>query len=442
MKIFLKFLKWASITLGVLLALFIGINAFDEKLDPGATAILNAQPKVKAEENAYFYWAGMYTAASNNPSEAGKKCVLAQIKIAGSGTLLISPNSAPECHEQNELKPLNGKLITCEWRKTPCLQQYFEQRATIKNLSAQNQIMLERYERLLEFKKFDDIHPFPRLNVFLKAPPATLFAAISATRLQDGDSSAFIRRTRAETNFYRMILSGETSLIPKMIGIAWLERSARWVSDAVQANPALAQQNQAALLEITRPLNVAERSLEKPMEGEFRFATSMMRSIFAANTSFPARWLYPLAYKQNATENYFYRNIIVWRDLSQLPTEQYLDAEKSALERLNPRRDGYLHLVYNPMGKVLTGIGGAAYASYPRRIIDADGLLRLVSLQIQIAAQKIPESEIPAFLKRASPQLRNPYTGQAMQWDRTRGLYFHGYSERITDKEGFVSVKL
>jgi hypothetical protein len=426
MKIFLKFVKWASITLAVLLALFIGINAFDEKLDPDAAAILNAQSNVKADENAYFYWAGMYT----------------QIKIAGSGTLLISPNSAPECHEQNELKPLNGKLMACEWRKTPCLQQYFEQRATIKNLSAQNQIMLERYERLLEFKKFDDIHPFPQLYVFLKASPAILFSAISATRLQDGDSSAFIRRTRAETNFYRMILSGEASLIPKMIGIAWLERSARLVSDAVRANPSLAQQDQAALLEITQPLNAAERSLGKTIEGEFRFSVAFMRSIPSNKFSFLERVTYPFIYKQNATENYYFRDMSVLRNLSQLPTEQYLSAEKFALERLNSLGDGYLHLVYNPMGKILAGSGIASYASYPRRIIDADGLLRLVSLQIQIAAQKIPEPEIPDFLKRAGPQLRNPYTGQAMQWDRARGLYFHGYSERITDKEGFVSVKL
>ena len=308
MQIFLKFLKWAGITLGVLLALFIGINAFDEKLDPGAATILNAQPKVKAEDNAYFYWAGMYTAASNNPIEVGKKCVLAQIKIAEAGTLLGSPNSAPECHEQNELKPLNGKLIACDWRQKPCLEQYFAQHATIDILTTQNQVMLERYERLLEFKKFDDIHPFPQLNVFLKISPATLFAAISATQLQDGDSSAFIRRTRAETNFYRMVLSGDTSLIPKMVGMAWLERSARLVSDAVLANPALAQQNQVALLEITQPMNAAERSLGKTIEGELRFSAAFMRSIPTDDFSFLERVTYPIVYKQNATENYYYRD--------------------------------------------------------------------------------------------------------------------------------------
>ncbi|MDP1680994.1 MAG: hypothetical protein Q8L39_04380, partial [Burkholderiales bacterium] len=440
MKRSLKFLKWMGITLGVLLVLFIGINAFDETLDPGAAAILSAQPKVKAEDNAYFYWEGMYTAASNDPSEVGKKCVFAQQKIVQSGTLVSDPNTVPECHEQNELKPIDGKLIACEWRKKPCLNQYIEQRAMIESLAAQNRILMERYGRLLEFKQFENTRPFPLFTVFLKAPPSTLYQAISATRLQAGDALGFIRRTQAEARFYRMVLSDGSSLIPKMIGVAWLERSARLVSDAVQTHPMLAQNNPMELLEITHPMNVVERNLGKVMEGEFRFFSSLRHSIPTDNFSFLERLLYPMVYKQNATENYFYHDMAVWREISQLPTEQYLAAEKSALEQLsNPWGDEYLHLVYNPIGKVLVGSGGLVYASYPRRIIDADGLLRLVSLQIQIAAQKIPESDIPAFLKNADPQFRDPYTGQPMQWDKTRGLYFRGYSDRITDKDGFVS---
>ena len=42
--------------LSVPLVIFLGINAFDEPLDPGALAILNSQSKVKPEDNAYLYW--------------------------------------------------------------------------------------------------------------------------------------------------------------------------------------------------------------------------------------------------------------------------------------------------------------------------------------------------------------------------------------------------
>ena len=125
MKRFLKFLKWAGITLGTLIVLFIGINAFDETLDPGAAAILNAQPKVKAEENAYFYLAGMYTAAANNPSEVGRKCVAAQLKIAQAGTLLSDLDSVAECRGHDSLKSLEDVSLACDWRQQSCFKQFF-----------------------------------------------------------------------------------------------------------------------------------------------------------------------------------------------------------------------------------------------------------------------------------------------------------------------------
>ena len=443
MKHFLKFLKWSGVTLALLLAIFLGINGFDEALDPGALAILNSQSKVKAEDNAYFYWMGIRTAPPKNPSEFGQKCLLAQIKTIKSGAVLSDPQSIPECREQNPLNFVEDKSVACEWRKQPCLEQYFERRKTIDGLSAQNQAMMERYGRLLEFNQFDDAHYFDPFSVYVKAIPSRLYQAISASRLQDGDTQGFIRRTQAETRFYRVVLSGESTLLSKMIGSAWLARSARLVSDAVKLDPMFARQNQMALLAIAQPFSPGERGLGNTMEAEFRFLNSTLRDIDSENAPFFERWLYKLTFKKNATSNYLYSNISVWRKLTELPTEQYLAAEKPALEYLtNPWRDGYLKLAYNPAGKILAGVSGGAYANYPRRLIDVDGLLRLVSLQIQIAAQKIPESEIPDFLKNADPRFRNPYTGQAMQWDKEQGLHFQGHAKEASAQDGVVSVKL
>lgn len=443
MKRFLKFLKWTGITLGTLLVLFIAINAFDETLEPGAAAILNAQPKVKVDDNAYLYLAGMYTETVNNPSEIGKKCSDAQLQIAQAVSMLNDPENIAECPEQNVLKLVGDQSIACDARQKLCLKQYFEKRAVIDQLAEKNKLLLERYEQLLAFKQFEDVYYLHPFGSFPEFPPANLFQAISVSQLHAGNMLGYIRRTAAETEFYRMVLRGESSVLYRMIAIAWLERSARLVSEAVQADVIVAQRNQTALLQISRPLSVPERDFGRAMAGELRSTTALLHTLRTYSTSFLERWLYWPTIKRNASSNYFYRNVTIWRDLTQLPTEQYLAAEKRALEQLtNPLGEGYIHLIYNPVGKILVGIGAPVYADYPRRIIDADGLLRLVSLQIQIAAQKIPESEIPDFLKNADPQYHDPYTGHPMQWDKTRGLYFRGYSDRITDKDGFVSVKL
>jgi len=442
-KRFLKFLKWTGVTLGVLLAIFLGINAFDEPLDPGALVILNSQSKVKPEDNAYLYWAGMRTAPPNNPSEVGQKCLLAQIKIIKSGVTVSHRQNIPECQEQDALNLVEDTSIACKWREQPCLEKHFEQRKTIDSLYAQNQVIMERYGRLLEFNQFDDAHYFDPFSVDVKTLPTRLFQAISASQLQDGDTQGFIRRTQAETRFYRMVLRGESSLLSKMIGSAWVERSARLVSDAVRLDPMLARQNREVLLAIAQPFSQEQRGLGNIMEAEFRFLNSTLRDIDSENAPFHERWLYKLTFKKNATLNYLYSNISVWRNLSELPTEQYLAAEKPAIEHLtNPWRDGYLKLAYNPAGKILAGISGGAYANYPRRLIDVDGLLRLVSLQIQIAAQQIPEAEIPAFLKNVDPRFHDPYTGQPMQWNKAQGLHFRGYGKGTSGQDDVVSVKL
>lgn len=432
-KAVLKTLRWIGFTLAILLAIFISINLFDEKLDPHAEAILNTRSTVKPADNAYFYWERIFTSPMRNPSEAGEKCVLAQRESAISEPFFVKPEALPECVEPEELKPLNDRSIVCDWRKKACLAQYFSQRAIIDQLAANHRLLLERYAHLLAFKQFDDSRPFPVIR--LKALHTNLYQAISATKLQDGNTAEFMQRTEAETAFYRMVLASENSLISKMIAVAFLERNARLISDAVKLRPGLAEQNQARLLRITAPLSAGERSMQKAMEGEFRFSIASLRLMAVTKLpdegfSFEHELAFPIAYKRDATANDYFHNAMFWGSLSELPMEKYLSAEARALQDMNYRHYSYLHFVYNPIGKTLLAIGSSVYAPYGKRVVDSDGLLRLVALQIQIAALKIPEEGIPAFLKTSNPEYHDPYTGQPMQWNKERGLFFRGHGER------------
>jgi hypothetical protein len=69
---------------------------------------------------------------------------------------------------------------------------------------------------------------------------------------------------------------------------------------------------------------------------------------------------------------------------------------------------------------------------YMLRLHDTDGLLRLVALQLDIWRAGIPRKQIPGYLRGTRPGLSDPYSGQPMQWDATRGqLYFVPRSERF-----------
>jgi len=241
-----------------------------------------------------------------------------------------------------------------------------------------------------------------------------------------------------------MILRGNSSFISKLIALSGMIRAASLVGAAVQNQPALAREHYAALVNITQPLTVAERSLESVMVGELRvLASTLSFAGLKEDFSLFSRLRTHFTFKNNATLNRFYRNLSEWRDLSQLPTEQYLAAEAAALDRLtNPWHDEYVRMIYNPVGKTLLGISGPIYGTYPRSIMDFDGRLRLFSLQIQMASQSVPESGIPAFLRNVDPQFRDPYTAQPMQWDKTRGLHFKGHGKGTQGQDGFISVKL
>ena len=445
----LKFLKWTGITLGILLVVFVAINAFDETLDPGAAAIINAQSKIKPEENAYFFLVGLRAPADRAPGEFGLECITRLVVASKSHkeTMALFASGKTGCTDEKPwLAGQDISAISCERQKESCFSHYQKQNIAIKQVAESNKLLLQRYEQLLAMEQYDGASYVRVLSIGLTSHYAIseLFSAVTVIKLQEGDAQAFIQRTASAAKFHRMVLRGNGDLVSKLIALHNIQRAANLASAAVRENPMLAHIYQPVLLTISQPLTDAERSLESVMVAEFRqLASTLSLDKYADEASFFDKLLIQFSYKYNATLNRLYRDSLGWRDLSQLSAEQYLAAEKTALAKFEePWHDGYMHIIYNPLGKTLLGISSPKYATFPRRTIDIDGRLRLVSLQIQIAAQKIPESEISPFLKNAAPQFRDPYTGQPMQWDKTRGLYFRGHSDRITDKEGFVSIKL
>ena len=446
MKRFLKFLKWAGITLGTLLVLFIAINAFDETLDPGAAAILNAQPKVKAEENAYFYLVGLYAPPESEPVEFGRACVARLIDISKSHekTMALYASGNTGCTDQEiwQAGP-DISAIACHRQQASCFSHYLKQGAAIKQLAGKYKALLQRYERMLAMTQFDEGHYASSLTIALTLDSSAreLYSAISVSKLREGNPAEFVRRTVAAARYDRMVMRGESSFSSKMIASYYVNNAANMVSNALREYPTLAEEFPAALLNISLPFTAEERSLVSTKQTDLRISAAIFAQTAAGEQPFSLEdAFFTLMYQPNATLNHQYRALSGWEALAQMPTERYLSEGRVALKRLTS--PDYLRMIYNPMGKYLSYLSSDTYSKFVSRFIDADGLLRLGSLQIQIAAQRIPEADIPALLKQADPQFRDPYTGLPMQWDKARGLYFRGYSDRITDKVGFVTLKL
>ena len=141
MKIVLKFLKWTGITLGLIVVLFVSINAFDEVLDPGAAAILNAQSTVKPEDNAYFFLVGLGAPLDRDPGEFGLECITRLANVAKNYketmALITRGNTGCTSHEV-ALTWQEISDIHCRSQQEGCLIRNQKQSATIMLLADKN----------------------------------------------------------------------------------------------------------------------------------------------------------------------------------------------------------------------------------------------------------------------------------------------------------------
>ena len=91
----------------------------------------------------------------------------------------------------------------------------------------------------------------------------------------------------------------------------------------------------------------------------------------------------------------------------------------------------------NPVGKILANTAkGDGWLRFIERQHDVEGYLRLVSLQLLIAKNKISEAAVPPFLASAPQTLRNPYNLNPMIWDsKSKRIIFEARQESKSNPE-------
>lgn len=439
--------KWlGGLLLGFALV-YLSINAADEELNPELVAILKSKPTVAPKDNAFFYVMGIDAPPEKNPIEVGR--VYSQrLRQAERELPVEEAMKVAAAAKGASTLTFVGQVPKCDWRREDCLEVFGAQAIEIKKLARENATLMMRYAELVNFHHFDDRDTSVLLfrpNEAIQAP--RLDQGLAAVAFREGRRQEFLQRVGAQSRFARVQLRGNNLLITKMLGVAYLEQVTQLVSTAVRAGGTLRHSEAVALLEAVTPMNAEERRLKGVLDGETRFAFDMLgQEVWAM--PYGGIWeklLYQLTLKRNATQNQMFSLNREWLTADAVPAYSYLAVEQQVLERLRQGTPQMISLdmIYNPAGKVMAAIGSHdMWASYFRRVIDADGLLRLVSLQVQIAAQGVQEADIPAFLAKADPKYHDPYTGKPMQWSKERGLHFRGYSDRLPDPDGWVSVRL
>lgn len=440
--------KWMG---GVSLAfalVFLSINASDEVLNPELVAILEAKPTVAPGENGFFYLMGLDAPTGQDPITVGQAYSERLRQAEREFPFDEARKIAEEGKGSNALRFV-GKLPSCDWKSEACLKALGSAAETVKKMSTENAVLLERYADLLRYREFEDGF---KLSLLLFRPNVSievqrLHSALAAMALREGRYAEFSQRMKNQAEFSRVQMRGNNSLITKLLGMAYLGKNALLVSEGVRSTKELARHEATALLEAVAPMSQEELRFGPTLETETRIAHNIIYGQLLEQrtpTFWQAIWDW-LTFKRNASQNFYFSLTREWLAIDAVPTQDYLAAESRVLARIQAKVSPIhsLELLYNPMGKILVSTSWAErWADYYRRNIDIDGLLRLVSLQVQIAAQGVKEADIPAFLAKSDPKYHDPYTGQHMQWSKERGLHFRGHSDRLPDQGGWVSIKL
>ncbi len=432
-------LKWGGISVLsllllaiTLLAIGLAINARDESLSPQAQSLLirpaNPYPP---EDNIYLALAGFDAPPGESVTTVG------QSRVEEYNSRLAVARHDP--HWESLYTPLTkehpGALQfkgSGEFLQSPRKSYWSDappHRAEIAQLLADNAELMQRYHDLHRRHGFyETATPNPLEPIF--APPSnvrTLFLAELVLRMRSADARqqhAALADLEDDLRLWRAVLTGEGTLISKMLAIAYLHWDELVLADMIadpQAPVPDAEANALALL-----FAPADWNIGRVFFSEFRLQAAMLQQMQFLSEAAPRRpvegcaghrWLCSVNdqigkrfFKINATENlYAMRAARLAREAAPGSMRDHLTESDEPLVSLRS--------VYNPFGRVLVGVGAPLYRTYTWRAWDGAAFQRLVRLGYEIRRQRIAAGAIAAFLTQHPELATHPGDGRPFLWE-------------------------
>jgi hypothetical protein len=438
---FLVVAKWAIWILVGLCLLLVGINLFDEDLSPEARALLTAPPNpYRPEDNLYLALLGFEAKAGESPIKAGQARVAAY-EVEAAAALKDPKRDAPipdNAWYKRERLQFRGKVGFCSPLLKSCLAGVEAHAGEIGRLLKDNRELYLRYARLRELKGYHETAT-PSVIVPIGYPPIPvrqLYLANVALRARSGDRlrrNAAIADLLADMRVWRLELTGNSSLISKMIAVANLQGDYALLADIIA-------DSSIVLTDVSSQIQTA---LESP-ENDWRIGNA-----FAHELKVHAHiWNQLIAEVRKqpmwdlSEEGTWWERLGNRASLLFFPLRATLNLEARATTRLRAMadaepakffaaRDEYrswtrehldlgVRYAYNPMGRLFLAIGADAYEGYPLRSYDGAAFQRMARLGYEIRNRKIDDKAILEFMRLNPQWASHPVDGRAFLWDEKK----------------------
>ena len=435
MKKILRWLLLPLVLMLLLLAVVIGINAFDESLN-GKAATLGEPRAAGVAEAQNGYMAVIAMGAGDGSDSMGyAKAWLAEARMA-----------AKEKRSENKIEVKRAERpVLCDALQTSCL-------AAVQNKADSISVQLDaykedltRYETLIAYQAYEEIldyrvglaSQFPRYAPMIAAQRAWIVRAALAA--EAGNLELALAAVERDIAFQRVMLAGSRTLIGRMVAAANYTRDIAFVADLLQTSLADLKPHALRLRAMLKPIDSAALNTDVLIETEFG-AIKQALAMPAVASSFGQGSLYAslgvrFFYQPNATVNEAYD--FYMRTQSQLRKPPLELLRESAAEAAAPGEMKFRDYFVNPVGRILTRIAIPSFSSYALRLHDLDAYNRLLGLAAEIIAADVAREGIADFVADADARFFDPYSGKPMAWDAATSQLSFKASDALAKRKLF-----
>jgi hypothetical protein len=437
------------------------INAFDEDIRPETTAFLKApQNPYAPDENLYLALIG-FDAPEGQPIFSVGEARVAESQAAAE-EFFKNPRAGPEIlagsKDQSRTK-FKGSTDLCRPLTVSCWTGVESHRFDINSLLEENPALYRRYLALPALRGyFETEAPSPLMRFgYVPGEVRGLFLANTALRIKTGRTAQIKKAALADLDrdvgMWRRMLTGNGGVASKMVAIANLHSDYILLGDMI-ADPSVDLSPLTADIDdLLAQVTPDNWKLHDVFANEFRTSAFVYQQLKSSNTNYfrsgypsddEASWWQSASnriqghfFKANATENDRALAMIKLQQMADSDPGELLAAQEEVQRWYRANFGLGPSFLYNPLGKTIIGFGITYYFDYPLRAYDVAAYVRGVRLAYEIRKQKVPASDIPAFIGQHPEWATHPVGGEVFAWDpqaktlRIRSLGPYRYERRF-----------
>ena len=411
------------------------VNAHDQALTPEVRALLTPPPNpYDAADNIYVALMGFDAPPAESVIAVGEARIEhynRNIDAALRDPSAVSPESlaAKDAHrlafkgDVSFIRPLESSV----WDEAP------QHELQIEALLQDNHELMERYFDLILLRGYYETARPSAAMPYPAAPSEVRRLFLAQLALQMRARSHFqaqlgLAELEGDIRLWRRVLTGEGTLLWKMLAIAFLQSDYLLLADLI-ADPGIDLAPGERYAEsLVPPFDAGDFDLGRAFAAEFRVQVATLRSPDPEARRGAQGWLERAGsrmsdhfLKLNATENLLATETRRWMAAATDPAKFFAVTQSSVAWPIDGGSLWLLPLSYNPLGRILTAVVTQPYRHYPPRAWDQAALQRLVRLGYEIRQRRVAPAELAAFL-RAQPQWStHPADGRPFLWDAGTG---------------------